>query len=523
MKTEISQLSKKDLLEKMKGQPSTNRWDVVCSYTIKKINALLSDKYEQGGLVNEIPMKTEWSDIFGTQFALEGTMHLACPNLSFTGDDQNKCLLSMPIGANFTVSQTFNSGHVETIEQDIPMGDYFLDCAVPLASLTGAVVDGEFVPEKLEDQKVIVFEEDKEMNSHVVLNFENSLNTIWKIVRNEEKQGGLTILDDLIARTTIEQAVANYFKENVGLIQYALAGLNNRVDTDAKNILKPKSFVFAVQGAEENGTLSLYIQTANSGNSPGNATPKFQPGDEQLLPVPEGYSSSIIIANDLLKKSIAHAVTEEGYQAILSDFGVTVSSDSTVELVNMKKVHNTFLVNENVSMTDVKVDFEQNPFQIEVEGLSVKWKFQQTVNSKRYVSSAMSVSNYTNYYGRFLFKVNVDQSFEGSINDYVLKTNIDVSKDDYNCSYVNETNDIHIGFWEGLQNKHESKGMVESYFKAFKDSLIAVLPELKLDIISMDFFATTNLLLPGEKVISFSNDEKAEFPYDATLFGEVIV
>jgi hypothetical protein len=106
-------------------------------------------------------------------------------------------------------------------------------------------------------------------------------------------------VDQVIA--DMSTPIQNYFMKstNINSLDYALASVQQTVNSqDAGRVLYPESFIFRTQGSAP-GVLCVYIKTNGSGNDAGLAYPHFQPGNQDVLPIPQGHTASIIIHHEL--------------------------------------------------------------------------------------------------------------------------------------------------------------------------------------------------------------------------------
>lgn len=67
----------------------------------------------------------------------------------------------------------------------------------------------------------------------------------------------------------------------------------------------------------------------------------------------------------------------------------------------------------------------------------------------------------------------------------------------------------------------KSHGGVTGWEPSFATDALPSLPSTKVELITFKFFLTTNLLLPGSKVINFEKAPGARFPKDLYVVGHV--
>jgi hypothetical protein len=64
-------LTLQELVTAMNGYPSTNGWDIVCSYTVAQLNQFLQTQYDAGKLAKKVSLSTECQDpLMGTDFTI---------------------------------------------------------------------------------------------------------------------------------------------------------------------------------------------------------------------------------------------------------------------------------------------------------------------------------------------------------------------------------------------------------------------------------------------------------------------
>jgi hypothetical protein len=138
---------------------------------------------------------------------------------------------------------------------------------------------------------------DKTPGSKIVFHFK-SHDAVYSVslapgITDKRKED--THMADLASR------IALHFQD-LNSLDYAIAGVQQpKNEADLARILTPESFIFTTQGSSP-GVLCVYIKTRGSGNNAGWAAPHFQPNNKDVLPIPQGFTSSIIIRNDLFNE-----------------------------------------------------------------------------------------------------------------------------------------------------------------------------------------------------------------------------
>ncbi|RIE03626.1 hypothetical protein [Cohnella faecalis] len=131
MTTNYPELS--DLVNLMEGRPSTNGWDVVCSYSVHQLNAFLKSQYEAGKLAREVVLTTEREDpITEMKYTVRYDIQFASPVLSFIAGRSGFATLTMPINEGSFARIIMADVEKRTIP--IPGGRYSVQAIVPLAA-----------------------------------------------------------------------------------------------------------------------------------------------------------------------------------------------------------------------------------------------------------------------------------------------------------------------------------------------------------------------------------------------------
>ena len=136
--------------------------------------------------------------------------------------------------------------------------------------------------------------DDKTPGSKIVFHFK-SQNSVYNValapgITDKRKED--TKMSDLGPR------IAAYF-QGLNSLDYAIASVQQTKNGgDSSRVLTPESFIFTTQGSSP-GVLCVYIKTRGSGNNSGWSAPHFQPNNNDVLPIPQGFTASIIIRHDL--------------------------------------------------------------------------------------------------------------------------------------------------------------------------------------------------------------------------------
>ncbi|WP_027086556.1 hypothetical protein [Cohnella panacarvi] len=489
-----------DLVRIMEGRPSTNGWDVVCSYTVKQLNDFLESQYQAGKLAKDVVLSTVRVDpIWSDNFEIQYDIRFASPVLSFITGRSGFAMLTMPI----------NEGSIVTIitkdkkrEIQIPGGKYSVQAIVPLAAIKGDT--GEVI----EYDNVVTFSDGNPHDNHIIVHFKSEKGTLYQIVPAPDPQ------DQDILVTYFLPVLKEYFQTNIRAIDYALSSINNKRPQSGETILTPKSFVFASTGDGDDGVLSLYIQTNESGNPPGNPSPSFQPGDVASCPVPNGYTASIILSNRLMTQSFLKRQLEaSGFSVELSN---PVSGGGVSAI--LRKNQNIFAIGEseqsffeNHSYDGLQISMQDNPVHMTLQNGGITLAFG---GSTRSMWSQNRVFQRSGTWGGVYISLGLHKGpipLTLSEND-VIESRVSVGASDFNVGL----NAYGCDVWESMN------GCSKSY-PSFYDGLSKKLqiPSIDLNLPGLDFFNTTNLLAPGQNVINLDTSKGVLTPHDFLVVGNV--
>ncbi|QDG52927.1 hypothetical protein FIV42_19925 [Persicimonas caeni] len=484
--------SLKEMLAAMKGAPTTNRWDVVTSYSEDKLNQVLKSQYDADKLLTEVVIHTEGVDpLTDNKFPLVVTLELGAPLMQFVPGQSGWAKLTIPV----------DSGNYKIAKKDpkpIPDNVYNLEVTVPLAALDGSTGKVDHGGD------VIAFVEGKEEQKHIILHFNNSAQSTYKLQKKDDQPRPI---DDILNVYVLPKLKA-YFAENVDQVEYALTSVSNK-KPHGDVILQPKSFVFASAGGSDNGVLSLYIQTDGSGNQPGNLHPSFQPGHVEMLPVPKGHTASVIFSYDLIatcyvKKQLEAAGFHVSLDNSAEGIALTVAVDKSI-IKNAS--HGNFWGSFNVDGIDASLKKDPIKLVIKDGKMSVSWSFKQTLGWNRIIPMAKTVP-----WGKVDLKMSMNKTVPFSLSDEVASANLHITSADYHISTEAQSlpwYDHLIGGQNSLPSELEA------------DNLSLSLPAIDLNLGGLGFFPITNLLFPGQHVIDIDKSTGIEMPHDFLLTGQI--
>ena len=503
--TKALKISKNDLLEKMSGQLTTSAWDVLCCYSEGKINELLAQKYKSGKLVTEVPFDCSYyDDFFEKQVSMVGNLKLKEPLLNFILGDKYLCNLYMEIEGGSYTEETDENKKTKTI----PEGVVALVSNVPMAAICGDT-------KKVEAGGKVIDFEDESISQNIFLHFQNGDQTTFDIVSVEGREADakhVALYSNPNISSVIAEVIKEYFKNNVEQIEYAVGGLTNKKEDDAIELL-PKSFIFCASkpDSQKEGSLNLYIQTVNSGNPQGDMTPNFQPGGKSELPIPEGYTASLILSNSLMNKILTEQFRMSGINPELEkvEEGISIALKKNEKLV-IPGIHTSGTDQRNSQ--DLKIDFNKSPymFNLTLNNLQLSWSFSQRI---KWTDDTVDIHTGGTIHDAGIIEVDASGN----------KTSELISTDSQNLCFDCglKENDITVTtktikkMWPGCMSAE----------KCFTGDIKKRVPEemgdVNVNLKGVNIFAVSSLLFPDKNIFNIDSKEGFHVPKDLIVFGNI--
>lgn len=501
------------LTEAMSAGDTTNKWDIVCSYSLKKLNDLLLDSYNDNNskIVKKIPTFTTTYKIpfIKQSYDICYDLTLGAPEMHFVAGLNSMCMLSMTVSGQYTATPSSGGESSTTI---IPDKTYTLQCQVPLKALKGDTA------ETYDAGTIINFDPAGNDSSHIVLHFATTDTDDWKVS---------PATDDIICNASA--GIATYFKTHITEIEYALTSVNNNKPAcvnGSETIIDPKSFTFVTAGDADTAALSIYIQTTNSGNDPGGYPPAFQPGGMPTLPVPLQHEASLIFSRDFIQK----VYLLPGLKA--QNFIKTYASDGPIDPkdINHHGCHvegcSPFIKSfdkqtiypatwETLKFDGCTIDYTNAPFSFNFlkNNLTINMSYSLTQSwdwTKSDPESPYSVGHSG--------KATATIKYNGSFN---LSDPTIVNVTDQNMVLnINLTPSLDITFDGGGDCGGD---YILKKVKSFINSEISgAIPTFKFSLGSLNYFKETNLLFPGQKILKFDSTFNMNMPCDMILLANFV-
>jgi len=417
-------------------------------------------------------------------------------------------VLTMAIGAGSQYTVTPKSGGQPTTTP-FPT-KYSIQCTVPLAAVSGST--GAVQPAS----GIVTFSDGTEDEQHIVLDFKNASDNDWQIIPKPEPSG-----DDI--QSIFLPHLANYFRESVAGVDYALATVNNKGGGTGL-VLKPKQFAFATSGSLDTGTLSIYILTDVSGHDAGDASPVFSPGGAtDLVPVPAGFTSSVILSYDLITSVYFKSQLET--PATPDAVKYTVSVVASSEGVDLRLATNQSVIgdgsdgsyydgsNYSYDGLDVPID-DKNPMVLTISNATYKLSWSGSTTSEWQETSPSGGGNHPSHttYGSVKFTIKLDKGPTpfAALTDHELKLidlsltskDFSVDKDGGKCS---------------IESALGKSTQIPSYY----DHMKLQAPPIDLRLAGLDFFLDTNLLAAGQQIVTIDTKTGVKTPHDFLLVGSL--
>lgn len=525
------------LVKSMDGYPSTQEWDVVASYSVSKLNEFLKNHYDNGKLVRNLTIKLpSYEEVYTNTTSSEGTVLIAvkdtnetinllleAPYLYFNIDsDSPRAFLKIPIKKSSYMSYVFeeinqspdiNHDQLTIIRvlntQYLNDTTYTLQFSADLATMkmsTGKVIN---------TKDLVSFEDGSQDSYGITFDF-NSVNY------ND------TFIEPPIAWNLTDSLVTVLVDElNKKQIDYVLGGINNKQSSNPYS-LTPKSFIMSTYGSGTDSVLSLFIQTAESGNHQGTSNPKeFTPGGlSSTLPLPQGYSASLILSYELitdyyLKNQIApngSGITMNFTTSTQPGIQAYITSNQSLFLPEERHSVQAVIIGQK---TPVILHYLINPISFYMNNINplsltinnqkaqLSWSDSKKVEWDRVPSRTSSTVLESGHF-------NVIASLNKTV-PFQPITNQSINVLDYqsNISDFSITND-----------RKECKGIDKIFgvctYSPPENMVLSNPSNINLDLTSLNFFATTNLFFPQGQLINFNSTVGVKTPKDFLMVGDIV-
>ncbi|KZT19027.1 hypothetical protein NEOLEDRAFT_1183729 [Neolentinus lepideus HHB14362 ss-1] len=516
-----------ELVSGMNSYESTDGWDVVVSYSLDKLDALLKTlwkndpKFSQSFVfTTEVP---GWDD--DDTYYIDWTVKLESPSLQFT--QKGNATLVMPISGS---SVKRKNGKTKPGD-DVPAG-YSLHLTTPLLAVK-ASEEGKITKEA--DKGVVLgFDNDPKAKLHIVFKFavkgwDDAICTIdW--------DGSGTEPATNFKDKGVKDKIVDYLHSNLSAVKYALAVVTPAQMQDTVQ-LTPVTMTFTVvtqptanEGDGGPSCLSVYMRT-KGGYQDGHAHPVFRVKSVydtvETYPIPYGHSSSIIIRHKLfyekfLEKELQSIVDSKGTKAFASVSNITQGSDSGFQVrmcLNKDYIIHSLQDHHDskegspwrIFYKDVLSTFDYSPLTMTISGSQANWSLS--------FPGEKEIKWEHDYRDKWQ-----DERTEYGFVEYSLSFSSSGNLLSTNQKQISAVIDVPASAWKATSYARQPglldpfspdypgivKGAIESLaYPAFRGTL------------RLDFFATTNVFAPGKSIIDIHTGIGIKTPHDVLLVGDV--
>ncbi|GJJ09135.1 hypothetical protein Clacol_003357 [Clathrus columnatus] len=529
-----------NIVTQMKTQASTTLgWDVVVNYNEAELNKLLTIAYNEDSTGRRSIKKidcalTATDDKTGEDYTINYTFNLGSPLIKFIPTYiKPVCSLAIPILGGTAKS--------DNISQIIGERIYTLTLNnLELATAKGEVSSSEETLFSEEDatpyHEPFVFSENSEGRGAVFINFEASKDLAIELTftgpvkcpkgsQDPGCKGRASFVDNHLG--DLKDSIRNKFlsEPEYKNVQYELARANNSKPAGGAFQLVPKSFMFATYTPDndsDGGTvLSLFIRT---GDTDGGQKPHLNSAWDTLwsttlkcLPIPPGKTVSIILSkNTIFNSMIEPGLKKQGYSSRLEDTKGSIQ----IQVNTGKKINEPENIVSSGSLGTILTECRNTAINIVLPDLQLVLE-QKPSNNKPYCSGSWAYKYSFSWYMKTQGigpegTVNVENTLaEDSFpieldNNYTLKMTFQVRREKWEV----KTTAADKTFWE------KWNGGVE-ITPSWVSSMNANHPKMDIDMGSLNFFVTTNLLLPSREVIDIDTSLGVQVPGDFYIVGNV--
>jgi hypothetical protein len=503
-------MKKDDLLKEMKGNPSLNKWDVLCSYRESEINALLKTQYKNSQYSQKISLVDEHTDEYGDPVTITVNLDLKAPVLQFDATNKNECILNMKIEKG---SYKVDNPSRPTSEQILPENVLVLLAHVPLSAVMGTIKDGVLKNTKKFSASQIIAFDDNKSSAKIILDFsfvEGGDFDIQPIPGQEHLIKDIYILTASYKQTLLKK-ICDFFKTNLSEITYVIGHLSS---TSIKGTrLTPKSFIFCgFHPTKDEGMLNIYIQTKESKRDPGNISPSFQPSDNTIPPIPEGYTASLIIAREVLENCyLIPQFQSSGWTPVKKgekgEEGISFDLKKDVHIFIPGIKYRVIGVTETCNAFDANLTDYPLRVTFKNDGLHVEWSKGESIHWQQELVCGLDV-----VINRYDWNMTISCTYHDTLK------RVKPSEKPFDFSFKLSTSDFKLdppaSYLTCLNN-----GIV--FATSITNATTEKLSGLNITFDGLDILTLENLLLPDQNVIKLDTADGVHFPYDMIVFGSV--
>ncbi|KAH0832336.1 hypothetical protein J3R83DRAFT_13352 [Lanmaoa asiatica] len=525
----------------MAQQTSTTLgWDVVVNYTESDINSLLSETFKDKSKeqITELQCEVTTLDPISAQYIIiHYDFKLAAPLLTFNSRSAQgpSCNLTLPIVGGTVRAEGGNPVTIYPRRYSLVLGTLKLATAKGAADPVPTPYDKPFViPDKGQGCVVIDLPTSKDLT--VNIDIDNSDPSVPPIPTID------------VYKAMVRDAILELLHVRYKHIRYEIARVKAIPPPSGTIQLKPKSFRFDAFLPSESpkpddaGVLTLFIQTrdTNYGRENELAT-KWESQwrtDLTCSPIPRDQTASIIFSKDMIFETVIKpALKVANFEGTLKD---SVGS-LQVGIETGKKVRRGELdtIKKSVRYNVSPVSMDLPPLtlllkEVRERGVSLFITLAHGRDPQHAGSATYAISWEFKYDCEWVIQVIIypypdprygtvtathtvpkDAAKPAQVveflDDHSFKLKCSISKDDWGAKFSSSK----ASDWEEWV---EESGMLPE----MATSLALDVPTFELQLQSVDFFLTTNLLFPDDKqVIDVDTKSGLHIPADLYLVGKV--
>ncbi|KAF5544644.1 hypothetical protein FMEXI_6473 [Fusarium mexicanum] len=521
-----------ELVEAMKGEDTLSGWDVLVSYNEAQLNALLAERARTLNFTVPNTWETPYKEfVSGNTYTLVFDVTLSQPTMKFA-DTTNSITLIMGLAGQYVVKET-------GMTTALPAG---LTCEVStsLVNVAGEwheegwtpapPIEGEQEPKK--DNWVVIIEPGDSNARGICVDLKYCVVELGEASGANIPEGTMALLDPQI-KPFIRKHFAKYG------YRLCLAAVSNHFDVSEADseLLRPEKFCFTVQS----GALLMWIGLKggpNTGTTPTSQTSiSFAPSSIARSPIPMGNNASIIFSHTTMASLFlgpalkqSPDITDVKCTSTRTYHGMRFTINFTSHAVTIPALDwqgipgNDYHVdgcninlNENACTLTIYAD--TRPGTIGHDPFSLSWSSStKTIKSKSHQSGSMQGQRPPSQYSSCsaTFSYAGTGQWKGSSDPIKHPNQLGVEW------ALDQSLSIKIqpekpNWWEIYNGK---VGDVPSNYKDIRPKA----PSLNLSLKPLDYFLTTNLLFPGQKIfIADEVEYSLSTPRDTLLTGNIAV
>ena len=469
-------------------------WDIVCSYNLADLNRLLNGTPaipEQ----TSVPFSGTGVDpVGGANFTVAGTVELDQPQLQFTATGQ--CQVTMAIaGGTYTITP---DGGPAGKAQTIPTGNNLI-AEVSLLAING---DGS----SAQSPDGVVTFGPTSGHASIVLHFNTTdpAEISWRIDPTPPVGSMLAY---------VLTAVQSYFANDVKEIDYALTGVNP-APAPGQDTIQPSAFSIATHTTSDGtGVLSLFIAASASGTG-------LVPPVVQTALIAADHSATLIFSPSfILSGYIQPSYPQSACVGGQATYTLPVNQSVTISTGDFGG--NWMQGQDLIEMDDVTLNFLNYPYSLSFSSsttpsLTISNNFSEQQNYQALAWGGAKAGWMHDFSATATGTVTLAKTIPFSqcvtLGQKSLTIAFGISAGDYGVS-------VDPGHSDSCWSNSASDIVVN----AVQTAVAPVLPSVSFNLGALNFFAATNLLFPGESVITFDTNAGLGVPHDFLLTGVLVL